>query len=86
MCPYAVGKVGYYLPWSVFGSVLVTIGNGLLTTLSPTTSTGRWIGYQILVGFGRGACMQVVRLSHPPSSFNLLSVNLQANITQNKSP
>ncbi|KAI9034972.1 MDR family MFS transporter [Aspergillus affinis] len=54
-----MGKVGYYLPWAVFGAVVTTIGNGLLTTLSPTTSTGRWIGYQILVGFGRGACMQV---------------------------
>ncbi|KAH8432705.1 uncharacterized protein LDX57_010332 [Aspergillus melleus] len=56
-----MGKIGYYLPWAVAGAVITTIGNGLLTTLSPTTSTGRWIGYQILTGFGRGICMQVVR-------------------------
>ncbi|PLB54151.1 MFS general substrate transporter [Aspergillus steynii IBT 23096] len=54
-----MGKIGYYLPWAFFGAVLTTIGNGLLTMLSPTTPTGQWVGYQILVGFGRGACMQV---------------------------
>ncbi|KAK1143590.1 hypothetical protein N8T08_006200 [Aspergillus melleus] len=53
-----MGKVGYYLPWAVAGPVITTIGNGLLTTLSPTTSTGQWIGYQILTGFGRGVCLQ----------------------------
>ncbi|KAK9242014.1 hypothetical protein V1506DRAFT_572943 [Lipomyces tetrasporus] len=48
-----VGKLGYYLPASLFSGVVTAIGNGLLSMLSPTTSTGRWIGYQIVVGSGR---------------------------------
>jgi hypothetical protein len=58
-----VGRLGYYLPFSVVGSVLVAIANGLLSSLSPGTSTGKWIGYQIIAGAGRGLAMQVVR--HP---------------------
>jgi hypothetical protein len=54
-----VGKLGYYLPWSLGSAILTTIGNGLLSTLSPSTSTGEWIGYQILMGAGRGFGMQM---------------------------
>ncbi|KAK9482894.1 major facilitator superfamily domain-containing protein [Lipomyces starkeyi] len=54
-----VGKLGYYLPASIFSGVFAAIGNGLLSMLSPTTSTGRWIGYQIVVGSGRGSGMQM---------------------------
>ncbi|KAK9349974.1 putative MFS general substrate transporter [Lipomyces doorenjongii] len=54
-----VGKLGYYLPASLFSGVVTAIGNGLLSILSPTTSTGRWIGYQIVVGSGRGSGMQM---------------------------
>jgi hypothetical protein len=57
----AVGKLGYYLPWAIFCGVATAIGNGLLTTLSPNTSTGKWVGYQILIGAGRGAGFQIVR-------------------------
>lgn len=48
-------KTGYYLPWIMLGSALSAIGYGLLSTLTPTTSVGRWAGYQILVGTGIGA-------------------------------
>ncbi|KAL2816420.1 major facilitator superfamily domain-containing protein [Aspergillus cavernicola] len=54
-----VGKLGYYLPWAIGGSSLAAIGSGLLGTLSPTTSTAAWAGYQVLVGFGRGAATQI---------------------------
>lgn len=63
-----VSKLGYYLPWSVASSVLAGVGNGLLSTLAPATSAGKWIGYQIVVGAGRGCGMQMVR--YP--SFTLL--------------
>ncbi|KAH7333047.1 putative MFS multidrug transporter [Rhexocercosporidium sp. MPI-PUGE-AT-0058] len=53
-----IGKVGYYLPFIVVGSMLVSISNGLLSTLSPETSTGKWVGYQIIGGIGRGLGMQ----------------------------
>ncbi|KAJ8096544.1 efflux pump [Lipomyces tetrasporus] len=45
---------GYYLPWVLAGSCLSTTGYGLMSTLSPTTSTARWIGYQVVYGVGSG--------------------------------
>jgi hypothetical protein len=57
---WTVGKLGYYLPFSLFSAVLLAISNGLLSTLSPGTSTGKWIGYQILLGAGCGAGLQMV--------------------------
>lgn len=58
---FAVSKIGYYLPWSIFSAVLTTVGCGLLSTWSATTTTGEWIGYQIIFGAGRGAGLQMVR-------------------------
>ena len=55
----AVGKLGYYLPWCVASAVLTAVGYGLLSTLAPHTSTGKWIGYQILFGTGRGFGLQM---------------------------
>jgi hypothetical protein len=54
-----VGRIGYYLPFAVASGVLATIGSGLTTTLTPTTATGVWIGYQILMGAGRGMGIQI---------------------------
>ncbi|GAB1316331.1 hypothetical protein MFIFM68171_06541 [Madurella fahalii] len=54
-----VRKFHYIPPWSIFGSLLASIGSGLLTTFSPMTTTGRWIGYQIITNFGRGMAFQV---------------------------
>ncbi|KAF2276866.1 efflux pump protein [Westerdykella ornata] len=66
-----VSKLGYYLPWSLFSGVLTAIGNGLVSTFSPTTSTATWIGYQILLGAGRGAGMQIptiaIQTALPPA-------------------
>ncbi len=58
-----VGKLGYYLPFSIFSAVLIAISNGLLSTFTPGTSTGKWIGYQILLGAGSGAGLQMVGLT-----------------------
>ena len=49
-----VGWLGYYLPFAVASGVFTIIGSGLLTTLTPTSSTGDWVGYQIIQGVGRG--------------------------------
>ncbi|KXX80343.1 putative HC-toxin efflux carrier TOXA [Madurella mycetomatis] len=54
-----VRKFHYIPPWSIFGSLLASVGAGLLTTLSPTSTTGQWIGYQIITTFGRGMAFQV---------------------------
>ena len=56
-----VGKLGYYLPWAVASGLLISIANGLISTLTPTSSTGKWVGYQIIAGAGRGCGMQMVR-------------------------
>ncbi|KAK3297387.1 major facilitator superfamily domain-containing protein [Chaetomium fimeti] len=47
--------LGYYLPWILLGGTLSTVGYGLLSLLSPTTTVGAWVGYQILYGVGSGA-------------------------------
>ncbi|KAK8017636.1 MFS multidrug transporter, partial [Apiospora rasikravindrae] len=54
-----ISKIGYYLPFAVFGGALNSIGNGLLSTFTPGTETVKWVGYQIITGAGRGAAMQI---------------------------
>ncbi|CAI7632202.1 unnamed protein product [Penicillium palitans] len=58
-----VGRVRYYLPFAVAGGALTMIGTGLLITLTPTTSTSRWVGFQILQGVGRGVGLQIPLLA-----------------------
>ncbi|KAJ5678899.1 hypothetical protein N7462_007143 [Penicillium macrosclerotiorum] len=53
-----IGKMGYYMPWTIACGILSSIGSGLLSTLTVRTSTGKWVGYQILLGAGRGAGFQ----------------------------
>ncbi|KAF2194356.1 MFS general substrate transporter [Zopfia rhizophila CBS 207.26] len=50
-----IQKMGYYLPNVLTGTALTTIAYGLYSTLSLTTSAGKWIGYQIIGGAGNGA-------------------------------
>uniref|UniRef100_A0A8H7TSM7 Major facilitator superfamily (MFS) profile domain-containing protein n=1 Tax=Bionectria ochroleuca TaxID=29856 RepID=A0A8H7TSM7_BIOOC len=45
---------GYYTPFQIIGTVLMSIGAGLLTTLQVHSSSGVWIGYQVIYGFGMG--------------------------------
>lgn len=33
---------GYYVPWMIFGSILMTIGAGLLSTLKSDSGIGPW--------------------------------------------
>lgn len=56
---FPVTKQGYYLPWGVFSGVSTAIGAGLISMWTPSTGSGKWIGYQIVFGVGRGAGMQV---------------------------
>ncbi|KAI4942276.1 hypothetical protein J4E91_010250 [Alternaria rosae] len=55
----AVTRMGYYLPWALVGGIITAIGNGLVSTFTASTSTSIWIGYQILLGAGRGCGMQM---------------------------
>jgi hypothetical protein len=65
-----VSKLGYYLPFGVASGMLAAVGNGLFATFTQSTTTGEWIGYQIVGGFGRGFGMQIV--SFLPLGTNLL--------------
>ncbi|KAG7290107.1 hypothetical protein NEMBOFW57_000102 [Staphylotrichum longicolle] len=56
-------KVGYYTPLAIVGSCIAAIGAGLLTTLQVDTGSGKWIGYQILYGFGLGTSFQSPNLA-----------------------
>ncbi|KAF2811345.1 efflux pump protein [Mytilinidion resinicola] len=55
---FLIQKVGFYLPFAAVGSAISAVGNGLVSMFSPSTKTGMWIGYQIVLGGGRGIGMQ----------------------------
>lgn len=65
--PANVSKAALILPFSYalltlkryIGSIVFCVGCGMLYTLTPSSSTGTWIGYQILAGVGAGACVQI---------------------------
>ncbi|KAJ4302891.1 hypothetical protein N0V90_001782 [Kalmusia sp. IMI 367209] len=70
-----VNNVGYYIPVALFAAILLSVGSGLIATFSPGTSTGKWIGYQILYGAGRGLGLQMpilaVQNTVPPQQLPL---------------
>ncbi|KAF5599101.1 major facilitator (MFS1) transporter [Fusarium pseudocircinatum] len=55
----AITKTGAAAPYLVVSSIIVTVAAGLFYTLDIGTSTGKWVGYQILAGFGYGVGLQV---------------------------
>lgn len=57
------GKIGYYSPLAIIGTCIMCAGAGLLTTLQVDTGVGKWIGYQVLYGFGLGCCFQIPNLA-----------------------
>lgn len=62
-----MGKVGFYLPFMILSGALVAIGTGLLSTLTVTTSSAKWFGFEVLTGFGRGCGLRTY-ISEPLSS------------------
>ena len=52
-------NVGYYTPPLIFGTIIMSIGAGLLTTFDVHTGHSKWIGYQFIYGFGLGLGMQM---------------------------
>ncbi|KAH8810862.1 putative efflux pump antibiotic resistance protein [Xylogone sp. PMI_703] len=52
---FGTAATGYYTPFVYAGSILMSIGTGLLMTVQPQyTSRAQWVGYQILCGAGIG--------------------------------
>ncbi|RAL14434.1 MDR family MFS transporter [Aspergillus homomorphus CBS 101889] len=50
---------GYYLPYVLTSSMFNGISSGLMATFMPDTTTGKWVGYQILAGVGEGMGIQL---------------------------
>jgi hypothetical protein len=54
-----ISLYGHFVPFLIAGSALGTVGAGLIYTLSTTSSSSAWIGYQALTGLGMGLAIQV---------------------------
>ncbi|KAM5444078.1 hypothetical protein MferCBS31731_000595 [Microsporum ferrugineum] len=54
-----IATFGHFSYLMVFGSVVLTIGSGLVYTFGIDTPAGTWIGYQILAGIGGGVALQI---------------------------
>ncbi|KAI1746306.1 MFS general substrate transporter [Xylaria scruposa] len=60
-----ITKIGYYLPFAVLAGIGATVGSGLIATWGPHTSTGMWIGYQVIYGIrGSGIQLAVVAIQN----------------------
>ncbi|EXJ84209.1 hypothetical protein A1O3_04876 [Capronia epimyces CBS 606.96] len=70
-----ISKIGYIPPISIFAATLTSIGSGLYAMLQPGTSTAKWVGYQVLTGFGRGTgfTTPVTAVQHAVSKTELSS-------------
>jgi EmrB/QacA subfamily drug resistance transporter len=53
-----ISQTGYYVPFMYAAPVFSAVGAGLISTFEVDTSTAKWIGYQILFGFGCGMGFQ----------------------------
>ncbi|KAF2018205.1 major facilitator superfamily transporter [Aaosphaeria arxii CBS 175.79] len=53
-----VQRIGYYTPFMIIGSVLMSVGVGLLTTWNIPIPARIWISYQVILGLGVGFTMQ----------------------------
>lgn len=51
-------KLGYYTPVGMIGTAIMSIGAGLLVLLEVDSGHDKWIGYQVVFGFGMGLSMQ----------------------------
>jgi len=58
-----ISAFGHFVPILIFGTVMATIGSGLLYTLSTTSTSAQWIGYQALTGLGIGLVLQIPVIS-----------------------
>lgn len=54
----ALSLYGFYMPWYLFGGVLLTVGGALMYTINVNSSTSMVYGYSTLVGIGVGVCVQ----------------------------
>jgi len=55
----AISIYGHYIPFMILGSIIATVGAGLIYTLEQTSGSNKWIGYQALFGIGLGLIFQI---------------------------
>ncbi|KAI1770195.1 MFS general substrate transporter [Hypoxylon cercidicola] len=67
-----IQRIGYFTPFILAGTALNSVGCGLLSLLTPVSSTGRWIGFQIIMGAGRGlgTAVPVLAIQNSMNSVN----------------
>lgn len=53
-----MAKLGYYMPWYLFGGLLCVAGGALMYTVQQDTSQGRVYGYTVVIGAGVGMWIQ----------------------------
>ena len=58
-----ITRIGYYTPFMILASVIMSVGAGMITTLWVDSSEGKWLGYQIIFGLGLGMGMQQANLA-----------------------
>jgi len=54
-----ISAFGHFVPMFIVGSAVGTVGAGLLYTLGVGSSSGMWIGYQVVAGLGLGLIFQI---------------------------
>lgn len=84
-----IGRLGYYTPFALASGLFTSVGTGLVTTLTPSSSRSRRIGYQILQGMqGLGFQVPVLAVQNGvarhetsvASAMVVLAQNLSASI------
>ncbi|KAL4899479.1 hypothetical protein BDW74DRAFT_183735 [Aspergillus multicolor] len=60
-----VQRFGYYLPFIVLGTALMTIGSGVLSMIGTSTPEHDLIGYQIIFGAGIGLSVSIPFITIP---------------------
>lgn len=50
---------GHFIPLIIVGTILGTVGSGLIYTFNIGTPSSEWIGYQTVAGIGFGLIIQV---------------------------
>lgn len=53
-----VTVLGYYTPFMLVSTAVMSVGYGLIYTFRPGTGSSAWIGYQVLAGAGIGLGLQ----------------------------
>lgn len=56
---FVISRLGTYIWFLISGIIIRTVAAGLISTLKASTTTGEWIGYQVVAGFGSGLSSQI---------------------------